>query len=68
MISNDGCVKIGDFGSAERIEKKEESGVFSNEGFSKWYTAPEILFGSRNYGNEVDIWSFACVFAEILNG
>ena len=60
MISLDGVVKIGDFGSAERLNE-----IFSAEGFSKWYTAPEILFGSRSYGPEVDMWSFACVFVEL---
>lgn len=44
MINEDGISKIGDFGSA--TIKKE---TYSNEGFSKWYTAPELLFGSRSY-------------------
>jgi serine/threonine protein kinase len=62
-------IKIADFGSAERLEKRNEAGgQFSIEGFSKWYTAPEILFGSRSYGPEVDIWSFACVLGELLSG
>jgi serine/threonine protein kinase len=69
MISIDGTIKIGDFGSASTIENKiEKGGLFSIEGFSKWYTAPEILFGSRKYGIEIDIWSFGCIFAELLNG
>ena len=34
----------------------------------RWYKAPEILFGSRSYGSEVDVWSFACIFGEMLNG
>lgn len=65
---NEGIAKIGDFGSAELINKLEKSGQYSVEGFSRWYMAPEMLFGSRNYGQEVDIWSFACIFAEILVG
>lgn len=28
--------------------------------------APEMLFGKRNYGTEVDIWSFGCIYAELL--
>ncbi len=27
-----------------------------------WYSAPEALFGSSNYGVEIDIWSLGCVF------
>lgn len=44
MINGDGIVKLGDFGSA--TTKKE---TYTIEGFSKWYTAPELLFGSRSY-------------------
>ena len=36
MISIDGTIKIGDFGSASTIENKiEKGGLFSIEGFSK---------------------------------
>jgi len=27
-----------------------------------------MLYGSRNYDARTDIWSFACIFAEMLNG
>lgn len=67
MIS-DGIIKIGDFGSAEHYSKLETSGQYSVEGFSKWYMAPEMLFGSRTYGTEVDMWSYACIYAEVLVG
>ena len=33
-----------------------------------WYRAPELLIGYRNYGFGVDIWSLACVFAELVTG
>jgi serine/threonine protein kinase len=68
MISQNGVIKVGDFGSAEFLSKRDLNGKFSIEGFSKWYTAPEILFGSRSYGPEIDIWSFACIFGELLSG
>ena len=35
LMTADGHVKIGDFGSAIRLDNKKE-GVFSVEGFSKW--------------------------------
>eukprot|EP00501_MAST-03F_sp_TOSAG23-6_P000868 GSMAST32.ASY1.ANO1.904.1 assembled CDS len=31
-----------------------------------WYRPPELLFGSRNYGVGVDMWSIGCIFAELL--
>ena len=27
-----------------------------------------MLFGSRNYGPEVDMWSFGCIMGELING
>lgn len=63
MINENGVIKIGDFGSATHIRE-----TYSIEGFSKWYTAPELLFGSRFYQSEIDIWSFACIFGELING
>lgn len=33
-----------------------------------WYRAPELLYGSENYNNKIDIWSVGCLFAEILIG
>lgn len=31
-----------------------------------WFRAPELLYGSTNYGMEVDLWSLGCIFAELL--
>ena len=33
---------------------------------TKWYKAPEIIFGSKYYDKSVDIWSFGCLMAEIF--
>ena len=35
---------------------------------SRYYRAPELMFGSKNYSNAIDIWSAGCVLAEMLNG
>ncbi|RVW87753.1 Cyclin-dependent kinase D-2 [Vitis vinifera] len=34
--------------------------------FARWYRAPELLFGAKQYGSGVDIWAVACIFAELL--
>ena len=31
-----------------------------------WYRAPEVLFGKKDYGFPIDIWSLGCIFAELL--
>ena len=58
---------ICDFGSAIR-ESQKIDGSFPIEGFTLWYKSPELLMGKRDYGYEIDIWSFGCVFAELLLG
>ena len=35
---------------------------------TRWYRAPELLFGSRKYSTSIDIWSAGCIFAELLSG
>ncbi|KAF3572441.1 hypothetical protein F2Q69_00061017 [Brassica cretica] len=34
--------------------------------FARWYRAPELLFGAKQYGAAVDVWAAGCVFAELL--
>ncbi|WVZ20623.1 hypothetical protein V8G54_007945 [Vigna mungo] len=33
---------------------------------TRWFRAPELLYGSTDYGLEIDLWSLGCVFAELL--
>ncbi|KAK9697689.1 hypothetical protein RND81_08G054500 [Saponaria officinalis] len=34
---------------------------------TRWFRAPELLYGSTNYGIEIDLWSVGCIFAELLS-
>lgn len=34
--------------------------------FARWYRAPELLFGAKQYGAAVDVWAAGCIFAELL--
>ncbi|KAL0308601.1 UNVERIFIED_CONTAM: Cyclin-dependent kinase F-1 [Sesamum radiatum] len=34
---------------------------------TRWFRAPELLYGSTNYGLEIDLWSVGCIFAELLS-
>ncbi|CAH9102894.1 unnamed protein product [Cuscuta epithymum] len=34
---------------------------------TRWFRAPELLYGSIQYGPEIDMWSLGCIFAELLS-
>ncbi|KAH3667932.1 hypothetical protein WICMUC_005145 [Wickerhamomyces mucosus] len=58
-------LKICDFGSAKILSSKEQNVSYI---CSRYYRAPELIFGSTNYSTKIDIWSIGCVFAELLIG
>lgn len=35
---------------------------------SRYYRAPELIFGATDYTANIDIWSAGCVLAELLLG
>lgn len=35
---------------------------------TRWYRAPELLFGCKDYNKEIDIWALGCVIGEIVRG
>ena len=35
---------------------------------SRFYRAPELIFGATDYTTAIDIWSVGCVMAELLLG
>jgi len=39
---------------------------YTHEVVTLWYRSPEILLGSKEYSCAVDIWSVACILAEML--
>lgn len=34
---------------------------------TRWFRAPELLYGSTNYGVKIDLWSLGCIFAELFS-
>lgn len=58
-------LKVCDFGSAKRIAHGEVNVSYI---CSRYYRAPELIFGATNYGNSIDVWSVGCVIAELLLG
>lgn len=35
---------------------------------SRYYRAPELIFGATEYTSAIDIWSVGCVLAELIIG
>ena len=33
---------------------------------SRWYKAPELLFGCKVYDYKIDLWSVGCIIAELF--
>ncbi|OEL30561.1 Shaggy-related protein kinase eta [Dichanthelium oligosanthes] len=58
-------VKICDFGSAKMLVKGEANISYI---CSRYYRAPELIFGATEYTTSIDIWSAGCVLAELLLG
>mmetsp|Transcript_130516 Transcript_130516/g.237333 ORF Transcript_130516/g.237333 Transcript_130516/m.237333 type:complete len:384 (+) Transcript_130516:98-1249(+) len=59
------ALKLCDFGSAKRLVKGEPNVAYI---CSRYYRAPELIFGATDYTTVIDIWSLACVTAELILG
>ncbi|KAG0680707.1 regulator of ime2 [Pichia californica] len=60
-----GILKLCDFGSAKILKPSEPNVSYI---CSRYYRAPELIFGARNYTSKIDIWSAGCVIAEMVLG
>eukprot|EP01018_Ginkgo_biloba_P032464 Gb_28804 [translate_table: standard] len=56
-------LKLCDFGSAKMLVKGEPNISYI---CSRYYRAPELIFGATEYTTAIDIWSLGCVLAELL--
>merc|ERR1712166_1235436 len=48
LISKRGQLKIADFGLARVFAKEAGTREYSHQVATRWYRAPELLYGSRN--------------------
>ncbi|XP_017784411.1 PREDICTED: protein kinase shaggy isoform X12 [Nicrophorus vespilloides] len=60
-----GVLKLCDFGSAKHLVKGEPNVSYI---CSRYYRAPELIFGAIDYTTKIDVWSAGCVLAELLLG
>ena len=58
-------LKLCDFGSAKILVRTEPNISYI---CSRYYRAPELIFGNSNYGTYIDVWSVGCVIAELMLG
>jgi len=58
-------LKLCDFGSAKALVTGEPNVAYI---CSRYYRAPELIFGSTDYSTAIDVWSQGCVGAELLLG
>lgn len=58
-------LKLCDFGSAKILVAGEPNVSYI---CSRYYRAPELIFGATDYTTNIDIWSTGCVMAELILG
>ena len=64
LLDNDGSLKIADLGSIRDIGRTTLK--LTTQIVTLWYRAPELLMGSSKYNHSIDMWSFGCLFVELL--
>lgn len=68
LITAEGQVKLADFGLARRFHCPLRPLADDATVVTKWYRAPELLFGTRHYTPAIDVWALGAVFAELILG
>lgn len=62
---NTHVLKLCDFGSAKQLVQGEPNVSYI---CSRYYRAPELIFGACDYTCQIDTWSAGCVAAELILG
>jgi len=66
LVNSSNCLlKLCDFGSAKKLIKGEPNISYI---CSRYYRAPELIFGATEYTSQIDVWSTGCVIAELVLG
>lgn len=66
LIDDKDKLQLADFGLARTYTLPIRE--YTHAVVTLWYRAPEILLGQKVYSTPVDIWSAACIFAEMIEG
>ena len=57
-------IKVADLGLGRHFSIPIKA--YTHEIVTLWYRAPEVLLGATHYAPAVDMWSVACIFAELV--
>ena len=60
-------LKLCDFGFARSLPLANSKEIMTDYVATRWYRAPELLL-SQFYNKPVDMWSIACIMAELIDG
>lgn len=68
LISFEGELKIADLGQARLVwtDTRGECRPYTHQVATRWYRAPELLYGARFYTQAVDLWAVGCILAEVI--
>lgn len=76
VLVNAECqVKLCDFGLARTLPSsggdEADAGKYKRRplspvAFTRWYRPPEVILQSREYDQQADVWSFACMLSEVI--
>jgi serine/threonine protein kinase len=64
LLARSGQLKIADFGLAR--DWGDPGKQMTSQVVTRWYRAPELLFGAKEYSYAVDVWAVGCIFAELM--
>lgn len=64
LVNSNGVLKIGDFGLAKLYGSPNR--INTHQVVTRWYRAPELLFGAKQYSVCIDMWAVGCILAELL--
>ncbi|KAJ1956838.1 hypothetical protein GGI12_005200, partial [Dipsacomyces acuminosporus] len=64
LLTRSGELKIADFGLARLFHCPNRP--MTPQVATLWYRAPELILGSLEYTEAIDLWSVGCIFGELL--
>ena len=64
LITDEGVVKIADFGLARDTAPNAN---YTSKVVTRWFRSPENALDSKNYSQNIDVWSIGCTFAELIS-